>query len=81
MGLINRLHEASATAWLRFLEWVNGIAIALVGAIVVVHQAYPQVIAGAVGRLPPIIGIPLIFGFGLLVHYALRRAKAEAGGK
>jgi hypothetical protein len=75
MGLLNRIHEIGTRAWLRFVQSLNWIVVSLLTSVAVVHEAYPSVIAGAVGKMPPLLGIPLILAFGLLVHYALRRAK------
>lgn len=74
-AVLERVRAIGARAWLRFVQALNLIAVSLLGGVVVVNQAYPGVIAGAVQKLPPIVGIPLIIGFGILVHYALRRAK------
>lgn len=74
---LQRLHDIGAMAWLRFVQSLNWIAVSLFASVAIVHQAYPGVIAAAVGKLPPALGIPLIFAFGLLVHYALRRAKKD----
>ncbi len=75
--IIQRVHDIGAIAWLRFVQALNWIAISLFGSVVVVNQAYPGVIAGAVSKLPPLLGIPVIIVFGVLVHYALRRAKKD----
>lgn len=73
--ILERLEAVGQHAWLTFLQSLNGIAMALLGGVVIVHQAYPQLIAGAISKLPPQIGIPLIFAFGIIVHFALRSAK------
>lgn len=73
--LINRIHAIGAHAWLVFVQALNWIAVSLLGGIVVVNSAYPGVISGAVAKLPPAVGIPAILIFGMLVHYATRRAK------
>lgn len=77
--LVDRLHDIGALAWLKFVQALNWIAVSLFGSILVVHQAYPGVMAGYVSKLPPTLGIPLIIGFGLIVHYAIRRAKKDGG--
>jgi hypothetical protein len=76
-SLLERIHEIGTRAWLRFVQALNWIMISVAGSVIVVHETYPQVISGAVGKMPPWLGIPAIFAFGLLVHYALRRAKAS----
>lgn len=73
--LFERIHEIGTRAWLRFVQWLNWIVISLAGSLIVVHETYPQVISGAVGKMPPWVGIPAIILFGALVHYAIRRAK------
>lgn len=74
-ALTARVHSIGARAWVRFVQVLNVIAASLLGGVAVVSQVYPGVISGAVGKLPPALGIPVIIGFGVLVHYALRRAK------
>lgn len=76
--LLERIHAIGAHAWLRFLQGLNVAAVALLGAAEVVNASYPGVISSVVGKLPPAIGIPTIFVFGALVHYAARRAKKSA---
>jgi hypothetical protein len=77
MSLWQKLCRVGAVAWLRIVQSLNAIAMSLLGAAIVVHQAYPQIISGAIAKLPPMMGIPLIFAFGLIVHFAIRRAKKE----
>lgn len=76
-AIIDRVHDVGALAWMRFVQALNWIVISLLGSALVVHQAYPQLISSAISKLPPIAGVPLIFAFGLIVHYALRRAKKD----
>jgi hypothetical protein len=76
--IIQRIHDIGAVAWVRFVQALNWIAVSLFGGIVVVQQAYPGVIANAVQKLPPWVGIPAILIFGIMVHYALRRAAKNA---
>lgn len=78
--LLDRIHAIGTHAWLRFVQALNWIMISLFGSVIVIHETYPQVIAGFVGKLPPIVGIPAIIAFGGLVHYALRRAKVGGNG-
>lgn len=75
MTFMSEIHRIGATFWLRLVQSLNAIAMTLLGGLLLVHESYPSVITGAIAKLPPAIGIPLIFLFGLLVHYALRRAK------
>lgn len=75
--ILQRIHDIGTRAWLRFVQALNAILISLAGAAVVVNQAYPGVITGAISKLPPIVGIPLLFVLGFLVHYSLRRAKVS----
>jgi hypothetical protein len=77
---VSRLHDIGAHAWLVFVQSLNWIAVSLLGGVAVVHEAYPSIISGAVAKLPPVIGIPAILAFGVLVHYALRRAKKAGNG-
>lgn len=76
--LLQRIHDIGVMAWLRFVQALNFILISLAGSVLVIHQAYPQLISGMIGKLPPIAGVPLLLLIGLLVHYALRRAKKAA---
>ena len=78
--LVDRVHAIGTRAWLKFVQALNWIAISLLGSIVVVNATYPGVISGAVAKLPPVLGIPAILLFGAIVHYALRRAKANGDG-
>jgi hypothetical protein len=72
--LLTRLHAIAALAWIRFVQALNWIMVSLLASVAVVNATYPGVIANAVQKLPPALGIPAILIFGLLVHYALRRA-------
>lgn len=74
-AILDRIREAGALAWLRFVQALNWIMLSFGAALLMVHQVYPSVITSAIGKLPPAAGIPLIFGFCLLVHFALRTAK------
>jgi hypothetical protein len=71
--IVQRICDIGALAWLRFVQALNAIAVALF-----VNQVYPGVIANAVNKLPPALGIPLILAFGVVVHYAIKRAKTAA---
>lgn len=76
--VLQRIHDVGALAWLRLVQSLNWIAVSVLASVAVVNESYPGVISGAVGKLPPWLGIPVILIFGLLVHYALRRAKKAA---
>lgn len=76
--VLERIRSAGAHAWLVFVQALNWIAASLLAAVLLVHQAYPQIISNAVAKLPPLLGIPAILGFCLIVHYALRSAKKAA---
>lgn len=76
--LVQRIHDIGLIAWLRFVQALNGILVTLLGAALVVHQTYPGLIAQMVGKLPPIIGVPVIIAVGVLIHFALRQAKKSA---
>jgi hypothetical protein len=76
--IITRIHDIGTRAWVRFVQALNWIAVSLLGSAVVVNEAYPGVIANAVQKLPPWLGIPVIIIFGVIVHYALRRAAKSA---
>lgn len=73
--LLEKIHEIGTQAWVRFVQALNWIAVSIAGSVVVVNATYPGVIAGAINKLPPALGIPGILIFGVIVHYALRRAK------
>lgn len=75
--IVQKIHDIGTRTWLRFVQALNAILISLAGAAVVVNQAYPGVITGAINKLPPALGIPLLFVLGFLVHYSLRRAKVS----
>lgn len=78
--LLEKIHEIGTRAWVRFVQALNWIAVSIAGSLVVVNATYPGVIAGAINKLPPVLGVPLIVTFGVLVHYALRRAKLTNNG-
>lgn len=73
--LLEKIRDAGARAWLRFVQALNWIAGSLLGAAVIVQSTYPGVISDAVGKLPPLLGIPAILIFCVLVHYGIRQAK------
>jgi hypothetical protein len=77
--LLEKVHAIGARAWMRFVQALNWIAVSIAGSLVVVNSTYPGVISSAIGKLPPAVGIPAVVGFGVLVHYALRRAKLTNG--
>jgi hypothetical protein len=77
-AIVQRIHDIGVIAWVRFVQALNWIAVSLFGGVVVVNQAYPGVIANAVNKLPPWLGVPAIMIFGIVVHYALRRAAKNA---
>lgn len=78
MNPLDRIDDIAAMAWLRFVQALNGLLVTLLGAALVVHQAYPNLIAQMVGKLPPAVGIPVIILVGILIHFALRQAKKSA---
>jgi hypothetical protein len=76
--ILDKLHSIGAIAWVRFVQALNWIAGSLIAAVLIVHQTYPSVITNAVAKMPPLLGIPAIIAFCLLVHYGLRRAAKAA---
>jgi hypothetical protein len=76
--IVQRIHDIGAVAWVRFVQALNWIMVSLLASVAVVNETYPGVISNAVQKLPPWLGIPAILIFGLLVHYALRRAAKAA---
>lgn len=77
--LLQRIHDIGAHAWQTFLQVLNAIAVGLFGGVILVYQTYPGAITNLFSKLSPWIGIPSLITFGIVVHYALGRAK-KAGG-
>jgi hypothetical protein len=75
--VFQEIHAIGTRAWVRFVQALNWIMVSVAGSLVVVNATYPGVIANAINKLPPALGVPLIVIFGVLVHYALRRAKVS----
>lgn len=78
--LLQRIHDIGARAWLQFLQSLNWIMVSLLGGAYVVNETYPDVVRSQIAKLPAYVGIPAILIFGVIVHYAARRAKKAAGG-
>lgn len=76
--ILQHLHDIGVIAWVRFVQALNFILISVAGSVLVIHQAYPTLIAGMIGKLPPLAGVPVLLIVGFLVHYALRRAAKAA---
>jgi hypothetical protein len=72
---MEELRNAGVHAWLVFVQSINGIAMAVVGGALVVHETYPDVIRGLLSKLPPVWAAVLLFVFGAVVHWGLRQAK------
>ena len=79
MPLIDDIRSAGAVAWLRFVKWLNGAAVAILGGIVVVNMTYSDVLRSAIASLPGPVQLVALLGFGILVHVAL--SKAQKGGE
>lgn len=68
---------AIVRARLTFIQSLNGIAMALAGGAVVVHEVYPDVVRQLLGKLPPEAAAAGLFVFGVVVHFGLRGAKKQ----
>jgi hypothetical protein len=79
--ILQRIRDIGFMAWIRFVQALNVILVSLLGSALVIHQAYPGLVAGMIGKLPPAVGVPAIILLGVIIHYALRRAKASDGAK
>jgi hypothetical protein len=72
---LQRLHAIGAQAWLRFVQALNALAGTIVGGIVLLNIARPQLAAELTASLSPIQQLVAGVAWCSLVHYALRRAK------
>lgn len=77
-AIIQRIHDAGLRAWLLFIQWLNGMAVTLLGGALVVHQSYPNLLGDVLGGVPGPLKVVALFAFGAVVHYALSRAKKAA---
>lgn len=77
-ALLEKIREAGTQAWLRFVQQLNAILMALLGGALVVHQSYPTLLGDLLGPIPVPLKAAALFAFGAIVHIALRRAK-QAG--
>jgi hypothetical protein len=76
--ILARIQDLGALAWVRFLQSLNAIAISLAGGALVVQQSYPDLVRQIVAKVPGYGGAVGLFLFGVVVHYALRRAAKAA---
>lgn len=77
-AILDRIRAAGIAAWLKFVQWLNGISIALLGGALIVHQSYPQLLGDLLGPIPLPAKAGLLFLFGVVVHKALAQAKKAA---
>jgi uncharacterized membrane protein len=73
--VLQRIHDIGLAAWLRFVQSLNAIAGVLLGGIVLLNVARPQLAAELTASLSPIGQLGLGIFWCSVVHYALRRAK------
>lgn len=76
--IFNRCYDFSARAWLLFVQWINAIAMSLLGGALIVHQSYPTIFSDLLGPIPTPTKAAILFAFGTIVHFALRQAKKVA---
>lgn len=60
---------------IRVVQSLNGVAMAILGGALIVHQTYPDIVRQLLEKLPPSLAAAGLFAFGVAVHLALRRAK------
>lgn len=77
-AVFERIHAVGTIAWVRFVQWLNWIALSAAGLIVAVNAMYPQAVAEATKALPPLAKLAVLAAWAGIVHYALRRAAKAA---
>lgn len=79
--LLERIHADIATAWVRLVQTLNCIALALAGGAVAINAMYPKAVEEASAALPPIAKLAVMAAWAAIVHYGLRQAgKAARNG-
>lgn len=76
--LLQRISDAGAVAWVRFVQVLNWLALSLAGIAVAFNAMYPQAVAEAAAALPPLGKLAVLGIWAALVHYGLRRAAKAA---
>jgi hypothetical protein len=73
--ILDRIEAAGRDAWLRFVKWLNGIALSLIGAVGSAYSTYPDSTKAFLRQLPEWLVFPAAIVFCLVINHALKRAK------
>lgn len=76
--ILQRIGDAGAVAWVRFVQVLNWLALTLAGLAVAFNAMYPQAVSEAAAALPPIGKLAVLAIWAGLVHFGLRRAAKVA---